>query len=77
MRKNKPNSKARLRPANVTTHAYDPERQTLDVTFHNGKQYRYTDVPADLAAGFSDAGGSGSFLRQHIIGRHPHQLLDD
>ena len=57
---------------NVASHEYDDQTQTLTVTFTSGKRYRYSGVPKDVASGFS----GGSFLRQQIIGRYPHQLLD-
>lgn len=64
------------RPRNITSHSYDEQSRTLDVTFHTGKRYRYSDVDPDLAAGFHEAGGSGSFLHKHIAGVCSHQCLD-
>ena len=56
---------------NVDRHDYDAETQTLTVHFASGKSYRYSGVPKDLADGFS----GGSYLRQHIIGKFPHELI--
>lgn len=66
----------RSRPKNVQAHAYDEEAGTLTVTFASGKRYRYSDVPKDLATGFEEAGGSGSYLHKHIAGVCPHHCLD-
>jgi hypothetical protein len=66
----------RQRPNHVTDHSYDEEAGTLTVTFHNGKRYQYSDVPKDLATGFTENGGSGSWLRQHIIPNCTHKCLD-
>lgn len=65
---------------NVDRHDYDEETQTLTVHFASGKSYRYSGVPKDLADGFSGSSssperGSGSYLRQHIIGKFPHEIL--
>ena len=65
---------------NVDRHDYDAETQTLTVHFASGKSYRYSGVPKDLADGFSGSSssperGSGSYLRQHIIGKFPHELI--
>lgn len=56
---------------NVDRHEYDEKTQTLTVHFHSGKSYRYSGVPKDLADGLS----GGSYLRQHIIGKFPHELI--
>jgi hypothetical protein len=47
--------------------------QTLTVTFHNGKRYRYDGVSSQLADGFQ---GSGSYLRQHVAPQCSYKCLD-
>lgn len=64
------------RGRNVQDHSYDKDTRTLTVTFHNGKRYQYSDVSPDLATGFRDSGGSGSYLFHHIAGNCPYQCLD-
>lgn len=65
---------------NVDRHEYDEKTQILTVHFASGKSYRYSEIPKDLADGFSGSSssperGSGSYLRQHIIGKFPHEIL--
>lgn len=69
--------KPKQRPNHVTDHAYDEKAGTLTVTFHNGRRYRYDGVSKDLATGFHDAGGSGSFLRRNIAPNCTYQCLDE
>lgn len=56
--------------SNVQSHAYNPETQDLDVTFHGGRSYRYHGVQPDTAAGLDKAQSKGSFLHSSIIGTH-------
>lgn len=61
MKKPKP-----ARRSNVTTACYDPDTKNLDVTFHNGRTYRYHDVPEKHGNGIVAAESRGSYLHEHI-----------
>jgi hypothetical protein len=63
----------RQRPKHIKDYSYDAEAQTLTVTFHNGKRYRYDGVSSQLADGFQ---GSGSYLRQHVAPQCSYKCLD-
>lgn len=61
---------AEKRRANINTTAYDPETRNLDVTFHNGRIYRYYDVDPKHDAPLRNSSSQGSYLHQHIIPHH-------
>jgi len=61
MKKPKP-----ARRSNVTSAVYDPDKRNLDITFHNGRTYRYHDVPEKHGNGIVTAESQGSYLHQHI-----------
>lgn len=65
----KRNRKAPTRRQNVTVCEHDPETGHLTVTFHDGRRYRYNDVPASLAAEMRESGSRGTFLNTRIIGK--------
>lgn len=60
---------ARRAGSNVSGHEYSPETGHLTVTFHGGRQYRYSGVDKELAERFRDSSSQGSFLHSHIIGK--------
>lgn len=64
------------RAPHIGDHTYDPETETLTVTFSNGKKYSYAGVPKSVAAGFRDAPSRGQYLHRHIKGTFTHKLLD-
>jgi hypothetical protein len=47
---------------------YDTERETLDITFANGRRYTYEGVPEHIWEGLRDAGSPGSYYASHIKG---------
>ena len=49
---------------------YQPGRRTLDLMFGSGRQYRYTNVPADIARRFACASSKGRFYNGEIRGRY-------
>lgn len=62
-------STARRAGSNVQGHEYSPETGHLTVTFHGGRQYRYSGVSKEIAERFRDSSSQGSFLHSHIIGK--------
>lgn len=54
--------------SNVEAHGYDAATRTLAVRFKGGGEYRFTDVPADLADKFAAAESKGSFFAKSIRG---------
>jgi hypothetical protein len=75
--KRKPAPKAGSTGPNVISHEYSPETGQLSVTFHHGARYVYHDVPTEIANEFKSAGGSGSYLHRHVIGKFDATRLKD
>jgi hypothetical protein len=52
--------------SNITRVGYQPRDKVLDITFKNGKTYRYEKVPKILHEGLLTASSVGSFFHVHI-----------
>ncbi|MCK1541549.1 KTSC domain-containing protein [Bradyrhizobium sp. 160] len=52
---------------------YAPDTRELKVTFVSGRLYVYEDVPADVAAAFSQARSKGSFFNREIRDRYAYR----
>jgi hypothetical protein len=65
------------RRSNVAACTHDPETGHMTVTFHDGRRYRYTDVPASLAQEMQDSASKGSFLNSRIIGKFDYTKISD
>lgn len=61
--------------SHIASSDYDPKQGHLDVTFANGKTYRYRNVSADLAKSFQSADSTGGFLHSKIAGKYPCRPL--
>ncbi len=55
---------------NVDSVGYDEATGTMEVRFHNGKVYRATGVPADVAAGIHSAPSAGAYFARNIKGAY-------
>lgn len=67
----KPQNEIRAaRRSNVAGYSYHVTNQTLDVTFYNGRTYRYSGIHPIKASAFGDSQSRGGYLHQHIIGQH-------
>ncbi|MCJ0975695.1 KTSC domain-containing protein [Pseudomonas sp. PS1] len=49
---------------------YDPDEQVLEVEFHNGSQYRYEQVPAEVVQALLEADSMGRYFNQVFKPRH-------
>lgn len=63
------------RPAstNIAEVEFDDSTDTLRVTFQDGRQYDYFNVPASVARSFQAAGSAGQFLQRQIKGRYGYE----
>lgn len=43
---------------------YDADEQALEVEFHNGSEYRYEQVPADVVQALLEADSLGRYFNQ-------------
>jgi len=50
---------------------YLPERRQLDLLFHSGRRYIYSNVPLTVAEAFRDAVSKGRFYNAEIRNRFP------
>jgi len=48
---------------------YDRSTATLEVEFHGGRTYRYTDVPLELWLGLKRAPSKGHFFQNFVRDR--------
>lgn len=55
---------------------YQPNRRQLDLMFGSGRHYRYSNVPAEVAAQFARATSKGSFYNKAIRGHYACLPLD-
>jgi hypothetical protein len=58
----------KLKSATILQADYDPQSQTLTVTFPNGKSYTHEDVPIEVYQGLLEAASAGSFYNREIKG---------
>jgi hypothetical protein len=61
--------------SNIAAHGYDPASKTLALQFKGGGVYHYHDVPAEVAAGLSNAESIGKYVSQSIRGQFKHTAI--
>lgn len=61
-----PNSSMKVRSNNLSDVAYDEKTHTLSVTFHNGSQYVYRDVPPGVYERLLTADSAGRYFAAYI-----------
>jgi len=52
--------------SNVSAWKYDPRAKTLTVRFKSGREYRFGQVPQDVAEGLGTAGSAGKYFNAAI-----------
>ena len=63
--------------SHLQSYDYDPESQTLQVTFVNGDIYRYSGVPHTEYWNLVQSGGSGAYFRSKIRTSYPYEKIFD
>lgn len=61
--------------SNLSAVGYDASDGTLEVEFHGGRIYQYSDVPASVYRGLLDAPSKGSYFHAHIRNAYPYRRL--
>ena len=61
--------------SNISSVGYDPLDGTLEVEFHGGSIYQYSDVPASVYRDLLDAPSKGAYFNAHIRTTYPHRRL--
>ncbi|MCQ4259664.1 KTSC domain-containing protein [Stutzerimonas stutzeri] len=49
---------------------YDPDKQALEVLFHNGSLYRYEQVPPEVVQALLEADSLGRYFNQVFKPQH-------
>ena len=57
------------RSSNLSEAQYDSQTQELTVTFQDGAEYTYENVPPETYRGLTLAGSAGQFFHRHIRDR--------
>jgi hypothetical protein len=52
--------------SNIKLASYNPESETLSISFKNGSTYDYLNVPFDVFKGLIKADSAGKYFYQHI-----------
>ena len=60
---------------NIKSVSYSDEDQTLTVEFFKGGTYVYSDIPPNVADGFSSAPSAGTYLHQFIKGQYSYEKV--
>jgi hypothetical protein len=50
----------------LRTIGYDPDRELLQLEFHNGATYQYFNVPAEIHKGLLQAASKGAYFNRFI-----------
>jgi len=66
-----------LKSSNLKGFDYDEKMKQLDVTFNNGKTYRYENVDANVISGLQFAPSHGKFFHQSIAKQFKYSVLNE
>lgn len=58
--------------SNIESFSFDPETDTLTVSFRSGDEYDYFNVPPSVYRAFQSAGSAGQFFIRSIKGRYAY-----
>jgi hypothetical protein len=61
--------------SNLASVGYDPQSNTLEIEFQNGRVYRYHGVPEGLYEQLMSAPSLGSFFSQYIRNDYPTERV--
>jgi lysyl-tRNA synthetase class 2 len=59
----------------VKSYTYNPDDETLEVTFTNKASYRYSEVEQKTADALVEAESKGTFINEEVKGSHPYEKL--
>jgi hypothetical protein len=61
--------------SNLASVGYDPDSETLEVEFNNGRIYQYYNVPLFMYERLMQAGSIGTFLNTQIKGSYAYSQV--
>ena len=56
--------------SNLKSVGYDEDEEVLELTFHSGGTYQYSDVPSYIYQGLMNASSKGSYFHSNIKNRY-------
>jgi hypothetical protein len=63
------------RSSNLVEVSYDAETQQMDITFQDGRAWRYSGVPQAIFLGIQNAASAGSYFYRQVRGRFPEEEI--
>lgn len=54
--------------SNVSAFRYDKNTRALDIRFHGNREYRYFNIPAEMAEGLATASSPGGWFHANLKG---------
>ena len=64
-----------LNSSNLSEMDYEPNRQTLTISFNSGAQYEYYGVPPQVAEGLRNASSPGQYFFRLIKNQYRYQRV--
>lgn len=65
-----------VQSSNIESIGYDHNAATLEVKFHSGEVYQYTNVPESVYKGLFDAESKGRYFHTNIRGKYPFNKIE-
>lgn len=59
--------------SNLAEATYDPDVENLDITFQDGSEYVFYNVPVSKYKALTQAPSAGSYFHRHIEGQHGYE----
>jgi len=64
-----------IRSTNLASVGYDSISRVLEIAFHSGGVYQYSNVPESIYQGLLSASSKGTYFNSHIKDRYTcHQI---
>jgi hypothetical protein len=69
--------RTKVRSSSIAAVGYDAASRALEVEFHNGRIYRYHEVPASVHEQLLAAPSKGQFYNLHVRNLFAYERLDE
>lgn len=61
--------------SNLSSAAYEPDTETLSLTFQDDSTYQYMNVPGHVYRDLTLAPSAGSYFHRNIKGKYPYERV--
>ncbi len=61
--------------SDIRSVGYDRDTQVLEIEFHSGGSYQYSNVPGSVYVGLMSAGSHGRYFHDFIKGKYPYRRV--